>query len=68
MSNRYNDMLADKAIDIVDEAMEKNDMPFYRAILKVNKAMKKNDTIPEEARQMLYTEEYKRLMEESCEN
>ena len=46
MSNRYNDMLADRAIEIVDEAMEEN------------------DTIPEEARQMLYKEELKRLMQE----
>jgi hypothetical protein len=46
MSNKTNDMLADRAIEIVDEAM------------------KLNDTIPEEARQMLYTEEYKRLMEQ----
>ena len=45
MSNKQNDMLADKAIETVDEAM------------------KKNPTIPEEARQQLFNEEYQRLME-----
>jgi hypothetical protein len=38
-------MLADRAIEIVDEAM------------------KLNPTIPEEARQMLYKEELKKLMD-----
>ncbi|MFA5036151.1 MAG: hypothetical protein WC479_03150 [Candidatus Izemoplasmatales bacterium] len=45
MSNQTNDMLADQAIETVDEAM------------------KLNDTIPEEARQQLFNEEYQRLME-----
>jgi hypothetical protein len=45
MSNKQNDMLADKAMEIVDEAMSLN------------------HTIPEEARQMLYKEEYNRLVE-----
>ena len=43
MSNQYNDMLVDRAMDIVDEAMQKN------------------PTIPEEARQQLYKEEYEKL-------
>jgi hypothetical protein len=49
MSNRFNDMLADKAMDIVDKAMEEN------------------PTIPEEARTMLYEEEYQKLLEKAWE-